>query len=96
MEGYKQRTHTCGELRKEQVGKTVTLTGWVDTSRDHGGVIFIDLRDRYGKTQIVFSPDLHNETYELAKTLRSEYVVSATGSVILRPADMLNPVDSDR
>ena len=91
LEGYKQRTHTCGELRKEHVGQTVTLTGWVDTSRDHGGVIFIDVRDRYGKTQIVFSPDLHNETYELAKTLRSEFVVSATGSVILRPADMLNP-----
>jgi aspartyl-tRNA synthetase len=78
-------------LRNKHVGQTVTLNGWVDTSRDHGGVIFIDLRDRYGKTQIVFSPERDSATYEVAKTLRSEFVVSATGKVILRPADMLNP-----
>lgn len=91
MELYRQRTHTCGELRKTHVGQTVTLVGWVDTTRDHGGVIFVDLRDRHGKTQVVFSPQHNLATYELAKTLRSEYVVVVTGEVIERPEDMLNP-----
>jgi aspartyl-tRNA synthetase len=69
----------------------VTLCGWVDTRRDLGGVIFIDLRDRYGKTQIVFAPQHHAPTYEVAKTLRSEYVISATGKVERRPQGTENP-----
>lgn len=60
-----QRTHTCGELRKTDTGKQVILNGWVDTRRDLGGVIFIDLRDRYGKTQLVFSPQDDAESHEL-------------------------------
>lgn len=91
MSTYKKRTHTCGELRAEHVGRTVTLCGWVDTRRDLGGVIFIDLRDRYGKTQIVFAPQHDPQTYEAAKALRSEYVISATGKVEKRPAGTENP-----
>lgn len=91
MSTYKKRTHTCGELRAEHVGRTVTLCGWVDTRRDLGGVIFIDLRDRYGKTQIVFAPQHDSQTYEAAKALRSEYVISATGKVEKRPAGTENP-----
>lgn len=88
---YKKRTHTCGELRSSQIGQTVTLTGWVDTRRDLGGVIFIDLRDRYGKTQVVFNPKNHHDAHELAKDLRSEYVISVTGMVEKRPAGTDNP-----
>ena len=88
---YKKRTHTCGELRGKDIGRTVTLCGWVDVRRDLGGVIFVDLRDRYGRTQIVFAPQHHAETYEAAKALRSEYVVSVTGKVEKRPAGTENP-----
>jgi aspartyl-tRNA synthetase len=87
---FKKRTVTCGELRKSDVGKTVTLTGWVDKRRDLGGLIFIDLRDRYGKTQIVFSPERHAGAHEDAKALRSEYVISATGIVNIRPKETEN------
>ena len=90
MSTYKKRTVTCGELRKSHVGKTVTLTGWVDKRRDLGGLIFIDLRDRYGKTQIVFSPERHAGAHEIAKSLRSEYVISATGIVNVRPKETEN------
>ncbi len=87
---YKKRTHTCGELSAEQIGRTVTLTGWVDRRRDLGGVIFIDLRDRYGKTQVVFGPQHNQEVYQLAKDLRSEYVISVTGKVERRPEGTSN------
>ncbi|MCE9546407.1 MAG: aspartate--tRNA ligase [Planctomycetia bacterium] len=78
------RTHTCGELRSEDVGREVTLCGWVDTNRDFGGSQFIDLRDRYGKTQVVFTPQSGAETQALARSLRSEDVVSMTGTVARR------------
>jgi len=86
-----QRTHTCGQLRKANAGSDVTLSGWVDTRRDHGGVIFIDLRDRYGKTQIVFNPEHNADTHEAASVLRSEYVISVRGKVEERPEGMANP-----
>jgi aspartyl-tRNA synthetase len=86
-----QRTHTCGQLRKKDAGSEVTLSGWVDTRRDHGGVIFIDLRDRYGKTQVVFNPEHNSETHQQASTLRSEYVIAVKGKVAERPEDMVNP-----
>ncbi|MBI4428597.1 MAG: aspartate--tRNA ligase [Ignavibacteriales bacterium] len=88
---YKKRTHTCGELRKSEVGKTATLTGWVDSRRDLGGVIFIDLRDRYGKTQVVFAPQHNAEAHSSADVLRSEFVLSVTGKVAPRPAGTENP-----
>ncbi|HEY4263089.1 MAG TPA: aspartate--tRNA ligase [Schlesneria sp.] len=84
------RTHTCGELRSTHVGQTVTLCGWVDTYRDFGGLVFIDLRDRYGLTQVVFSPTFA-EIHEIARSLRNEDVIRITGEVVARPADMQNP-----
>ncbi len=88
---YKKRTHTCGELRSSDIGKQVTLTGWVDSRRDLGGVVFIDLRDRYGKTQVVFNPQTNKSVHELAGELRSEYVISVSGKVEARPAGTENP-----
>ncbi|HEY6951340.1 MAG TPA: aspartate--tRNA ligase, partial [Bacteroidota bacterium] len=85
MEDYKKRTHTCGQLRASDVGKQVTLTGWVDKRRNLGGLIFIDLRDRYGITQIAFEPEKSGASYEVAKTLRSEFVISTSGKVAMRP-----------
>jgi aspartyl-tRNA synthetase len=87
---YKKRTHTCGELRPGHIGQSVTLTGWVDRRRDLGGVIFIDLRDRYGKTQVVFGPQHNEEVYQLAKDLRNEYVISVSGKVERRPEGTSN------
>jgi aspartyl-tRNA synthetase len=88
---FLQRTHTCSELRSSHIGRTVVLNGWVDTRRDLGGVIFIDLRDRYGKTQIVFAPQHNKDTYEKAQSLRSEYVLAVKGTVEKRPAGTENP-----
>ena len=85
------RTHTCGELRPEHIGQSVTLKGWVDTRRDLGGVIFIDLRDRFGLTQIVFSPQDDQAAYEQAESLRGEYVISVEGVVRHRSDETINP-----
>ncbi len=85
------RTHTCGELRRQDVGRQVTLCGWVDTYRDHSGVLFIDLRDRYGKTQAVFAPESGDELLQLARSLRPEFVVRASGLVAARPEGTVNP-----
>jgi aspartyl-tRNA synthetase len=85
------RTDYCGDLRADQVGETVTLFGWVDRRRDHGGVIFLDLRDRSGIVQIVSDPERTPESYPQADHLRNEYVVKVTGRVTHRPEDSLNP-----
>lgn len=85
------RTHYCGQLRAEHVGETVTLFGWVDRRRDHGGVIFIDLRDRTGIAQIVSDPERTPASYQAADDLRNEYVVKITGRVTQRPPESLNP-----
>ena len=85
------RTHTCGELRASHIGQKVTLCGWVDTYRDHKGVVFVDLRDRYGKTQIVFSSDNGQELHQLGRSLRPEYVIQVTGVVERRPEGTENP-----
>ena len=85
------RTHTCGELRLDHVGQTATVCGWVDSYRDHGGGVFLDLRDRYGITQIVAGPDSGPELIEEAKKLRSEDVLRVTGNIAQRPAGQDNP-----
>ncbi len=85
------RTHTCGALRHQDTGAEVVLKGWVDTRRDLGGVIFIDLRDRHGLTQVVFSPQDDPEAHAHADALRREYVVSVKGTVRERAEDQVNP-----
>ncbi|WP_414566366.1 MULTISPECIES: aspartate--tRNA ligase [unclassified Anabaena] len=85
------RTHYCGALRQKDIGETVTLYGWVDRRRDHGGVIFLDLRDRSGIVQIVSDPQRTPDSYEQANSLRNEYVVAITGRVTQRPDESLNP-----
>jgi aspartyl-tRNA synthetase len=85
-----KRTHTCGDLRKENVGSKTTLCGWVSKRRDHGGLIFIDLRDRYGITQIVFQPD-NKKIFAVAEKLRREDVIQVTGKIRHRPDGMVNP-----
>jgi len=86
-----KRTHTCGELRAEHIDQQVVLTGWVHTRRDHGGVIFIDLRDRYGLTQVVFNPERSADAHRVAETLRAEHVIAVAGSVSHRPEGTVNP-----
>lgn len=85
------RNYYCGELRQEHIGESVTLYGWVDRRRDHGGVIFIDLRDRNGIVQIVSDPQRTPDSYEQANGLRNEYVVQIVGRVTQRPPESLNP-----
>ncbi len=85
------RTHNCGELTIKDVGSEVILCGWVSSSRDHGEIIFMDLRDRYGRTQIVFDPEKNRDVHAKAHELRSEYCVRITGKVSRRPEGTVNP-----
>ncbi len=85
------RTRTCGELEQKNSGEKVELAGWVDTVRDHGGIIFIDLRDRYGLTQVIFDPRDSQAAWDTAQATRSEYVIKVVGVVEARPDDMVNP-----
>ncbi|MDO8592571.1 MAG: aspartate--tRNA ligase [bacterium] len=85
------RTHTCGELTKKQAGQSVELCGWVHSRRDHGGLIFIDLRDRYGLTQLTFDPETSRQAFSQADKLRHEWVIKVKGKVTARPAEMVNP-----
>lgn len=84
------KTHSCGELNKDDVGKLVTLAGWVNRRRDMGGVVFVDLRDRDGKTQVVVDSGRNPTVFEIADQVRSEYVLRVTGKVALRPAGQEN------
>jgi len=86
-----KRTVTCGELRSSDIGSTVQLNGWVCHNRDHGELVFVDLRDRYGLTQVVFDPERNREVHSVAKTLRSESVIAIRGQVRERPEGTVNP-----
>ena len=89
---HSTHTHTCGELRSSDIGTTVTLDGWVQHRRDHGGLIFVDLRDREGLTQCTFDPELSGaETFHAAEDIRPEWPIEVTGVVRSRPEDMFNP-----
>ena len=85
------RTHTCGELTKGDISKEVILCGWVASRRDHGEIIFMDLRDKHGLTQIVFDPERDKETHDAAHNLRGEYCIKVTGKVEARPEGTVNP-----
>ena len=85
------RTHTCGELRKEHAGQDTSVCGWVDSYRDHGGLVFIDLRDRYGLVQVVFDPNECPDAHKVAGTLRNEDVIQVEGHVKLRGEGLSNP-----
>ncbi|HOC27774.1 MAG TPA: aspartate--tRNA ligase, partial [Rectinema sp.] len=88
---FEQRTVTCGELRAAHIGKTVVLNGWVHRKRDHGGITFINIRDRYGVTQVVVDVDSAQELLDIANELKMEYCVSIRGMVRPRPDTMVNP-----
>ena len=90
LEGLK-RSQYCGSLGRAETGKMVTLMGWVNRRRDHGGVIFVDLRDREGLIQVVFSPEMGDALFTKAETVRNEYVLAVTGKVRLRPEGTVNP-----
>jgi aspartyl-tRNA synthetase len=87
----RKKTHTCGELSRKDVGALVTLMGWVNTRRDHGGLVFIDLRDRAGITQVVINPETSADAHKLAHDIRSEFVLAITGTVAPRPGTTVNP-----
>jgi aspartyl-tRNA synthetase len=84
------RSHTCGELRTQDIGGRVVLAGWVQNWRDHGGVVFVDLRDRYGLTQVVFNPEISPQSHQLAHSVRSEFVLQVEGEVAARPEGTVN------
>lgn len=84
------RTHTCGDLRDTHTGEEVRLSGWVHSRRDHGGLIFIDLRDKYGITQLTFDPQKNSAVFEIAEKLRDEFVIKTEGIVVSRPSEMVN------
>jgi aspartyl-tRNA synthetase len=86
-----KRTHTCGQLRLEDAGKKVTLAGWAHSYRDHGNLVFVDLRDKFGLTQLVFNPITHPQPHKLAKTVRCEWVIAAKGMIQPRSEGMENP-----
>src|ERR1700722_10347779 len=86
------RTHSCGQLRQADVDKTVRLAGWVHSYRDHGGLVFIDLRDREGLTQLVFDSEACGQLHhDESRKLRSEWVISVTGAVTARGPSLVNP-----
>ena len=86
-----KRTHSCGVLRAQDEGREVVLMGWVQRRRDHGGLVFVDLRDREGLTQVVFNPEINPDVHTKAGVLRDEYVLAVRGLVNLRPPEMVNP-----
>jgi len=86
-----RRTHDCSVLRSQDIGKEVVLMGWIQRRRDHGGVIFVDLRDREGLTQVVFNPEVEPEVHEKAHVIRNEFVIGVRGTVEARPEGMINP-----
>ena len=90
MEKKFERTIGCGLVSSEHIHKTITLAGWVNKRRDHGGLIFIDLRDRSGIMQVVFNPSFSQEAFKEAHHLRSEYVISVTGTVVQRTPETTN------
>jgi len=90
MLGGWKRSHHCGDLRKSDVGKTVILMGWVHHRRDHGGLVFVDLRDRYGVTQIVFDPQLADKVHKQSHLIRNEWVLAIKGEVTARPEGTIN------
>ena len=86
-----RRTHDCGSLKKSDSGQKVVLSGWVNRRRDHGGLIFIDLRDRFGLTQLVFDPEKNPQAHQTGEKLRPEWVISIQGTVHPRREGMANP-----
>ena len=87
----KWRDLMCGDVRLEQIGKKLTVSGWVDTRRDHGGLVFIDLRDRAGVCQLVINPERAPEAFALTHEIRNEFVLRAEGEVVARAPEAVNP-----